>query len=250
MLLPNARNGADKPPIRHCSHPDEETKRMLTFDAFPSHALRRATEELEYAIAHELRAPLRAVSATAGVLLEELGDGLSESHRALLERQARSAVRFARLIDDVLDLSRLGHATVHRERVDVTVLARSFGGRVEAQGGMAVDADPRLVAVVIECLLDNALKFSTGIVRVRQVGGVFSVSDEGAGFDAAHATRLFRPFERLVGEEVSGTGIGLAKVHRIVERHGGRAWIESAPARGTTVFFTLGALAAGETYIS
>lgn len=219
---------------------------MLTIDAAPSHALRRATEELEYAIAHELRAPIRAVSATASVLLEELGNGLSEDHRALLERQARNAVRFGRLIDDVLDLSRLGHATICRERVDVTALARSYGGRVEAQGGMAVDADSRLVAILLGCLIDNALKFSTGLVRLRQVGGVFSVADEGHGFSPAYAKRLFHPFERLVGEDVPGTGVGLAKVERIVQRHGGRVWIESSPGLGTTVFFTLGAFAAQE----
>jgi signal transduction histidine kinase len=118
-----------------------------------------------------------------------------------------------------------------------------MGNDVRVQAGMLASADPSLLRLVLQNLIDNACKFSpNGIpVEVGCIDGRFYVRDQGVGFDMAYADKLFQPFERLVGQsEFPGTGIGLANVKRIVERHGGRVWAESAPGQGATFWFTLG----------
>ncbi len=215
----------------------------------------REAEGFNYSISHDLRTPLRAMVATASILLEELGEELDEEHRALLVRQAENAKRMGRLIDELLRLSRLARVEVVRQPLDMSEKARSVfeelsahhgtnGCRVEVQPGMVAEGDPGLVRTVLHNLLGNACKFSPqgGTVRVLQEGNVFSVSDEGVGFDMRFAPKIFLPFERLVSEsEFEGTGIGLANVKRIVERHGGRVWVESVPGEGATFSFTLAA---------
>ena len=219
--------------------------------------LREAFEEAErfnYSISHDLRTPLRAISATSRILLEEAGPALDEAHREHLERQSHNARRLGLLIDGLLRLSRLGRVAVNRSALDVSEIAHAVVEEivragdapyvVEIEAGMCGEGDPALVRVVLANLIENACKFSRGegTVRVYREGAAFAVSDEGVGFDMAYANKLFRPFERLVGEgEFSGTGIGLASVERIVRRHGGRVWAESAPGKGATFRFTLGA---------
>ncbi|RYG42966.1 hypothetical protein EON79_17900 [bacterium] len=137
--------------------------------------------------------------------------------------------------------------------LDVATIARSVfdeseeqgrtnGCTLQAQEGLTAQGDAGLVRTVFQNLIGNACKFSPngGTIRLREEDGVFSLSDEGVGFDMAFAAKIFLPFERLVTEaEFEGTGIGLANVERIVRRHGGRAWVESEPGHGTTFFFTL-----------
>lgn len=219
--------------------------------------LRQSVEQAEgfnYSISHDLRTPLRAMASTSGILLEELGPSLDETHRELLERQAHNANRLGRLIDELLRLSRLARVPVNRRELDMTSKANRVwsglvdqglgnGCRFEAQEGMAAQGDAELVQTVLHNLIENACKFSPkgGNVRMRLAGDVFSISDEGMGFDMAHAARMWLPFERLVlDSEFEGTGIGLANVKRIVERHGGRVWAESELGKGSTFFFTLG----------
>ena len=219
--------------------------------------LTRANQESEafnYSIAHDLRTPLRAVNATSRILLDELADVLDSDARALLERQAHNARRMGSLIDALLNLSRLGRQSLARRDLDLTALAREAFRTVEAHSdaacsevevaeGLRAHADASLVRLVFQNLLENACKFSPngGTVRVGGEGGTFWVRDEGVGFDMAFAPKIFLPFERLVSEaEFPGTGIGLANVKRIVERHGGRVWAESAPGKGATFSFTLG----------
>lgn len=206
-------------------------------------ALRQAAREaeiLDYSIAHDLRTPLRAVSSTANILLEELGPDLGPNHRSLLLRQSHNAKRYGCLIDDLLEYSRLARVEIRRQTVDVTRLVQEIDAGVEAAPGMRVSADPVLLETALHCLIDNARKFSLeGPVWVRQAGAALAVSDCGFGFDMGYAERIFRPFERLVGEDFPGTGIGLAKVHRIAERHGGRVWAKSAVDRGATFFLDL-----------
>ena len=218
--------------------------------------LRAAMEEAErfnYSISHDLRTPLRAISATSQVLIEEAGPNLSLAHQGLLERQAFNARRLGLLIDQLLRLSRLGRVEMVRSRLDMTAIARAVAADIvlagdgacviEVQEGMAAEGDPALVRLVFGNLLENACKFSRGrgTVRVAQEGDAFFVADEGVGFDMQYAARLFLPFERLVGErDFPGTGIGLANVDRIVRRHGGRVWAESEPDKGATFRFTLG----------
>jgi len=216
--------------------------------------LRRAVSEAEgfnYSISHDLRAPLRAIIASASIVLEEAADSLSAEHRYLLTRQAENANRLGRLIDELLRLSRLSRVEVHREALDITLLANAVAADLAAeysdckfdiQEGMVAQGDSNLTRGILENLIGNACKFSPGggQVHVAQEGGVISVRDHGIGFDMRYAARIFQPFERLVAEtEFPGTGIGLANVKRIVERHGGKVWAESEPGQGTTFFFTL-----------
>jgi signal transduction histidine kinase len=168
--------------------------------------------------------------------------------------------RMGRLIDDLIELSRVTRQEMRREPVDLSGLARaaleelrrSEPGRqvdVSIAEGLVADADPRLLRVALDNLLGNAWKFSSRTegaridvgVRVVDREAVFFVRDNGAGFDMAYGDKLFGAFQRLhAAGDFPGTGIGLATVHRIVQRHGGRIWAESRVGAGATFFFTLG----------
>ena len=224
--------------------------------------LKAANEELEafaWAVSHDLRAPLRAVDGFSELVLEDEGDALSEEGRADLERVRAGAQRMGKLIDALLALSRLGRKPISVGRVDLSRLARRLAGELaELDPGRAVDvriapgckvtSDADLLEVVLANLLGNAWKFTAGrdpahveFGELQQEDGrVFYVRDDGAGFDPAHAERLFQPFQRLHPEgEYPGTGIGLATVRRTVTRLGGRCWAEGEPGRGATFFFTV-----------
>ncbi|MFZ5477453.1 MAG: sensor histidine kinase [Myxococcota bacterium] len=220
-------------------------------------AATRELEDFSYTVGHDLRAPLRAVDGLGAILEEDAADRLGEIDLAHVRRMRAAARRMGRLVDDLLAMSRLGRAPVRRARVDLSAIARDIAGELRAGSpgrevdlvvaeGLEADADPGLVTVLLRHLLDNAWKFTAGRQRARiEVGEVrsperaFYVRDDGVGFDARFVDRLFRPFERLHGEEFVGTGIGLATVRRIVERHGGRVWAEGALGAGATVYFTL-----------
>ena len=213
----------------------------------------KEAEGFNYSIAHDLRAPLRAVISTSRILVEDLGPRLDPENRELLGRQVENANRLARLIEELLRLSRLARAEVTREDLDMSAEAlavfddlarhdRTNGCRIQVQEGMIAQGDASLIRTVLHNLIGNACKFSPdgGMVRVGQEDRIFSISDQGVGFDMAFAHKIFQPFERLVTErEFEGTGIGLANVERIVRRHGGKAWVKSEPGCGTTVFFSL-----------
>jgi signal transduction histidine kinase len=212
----------------------------------------RDLDEFAYSVAHDIRAPLRAIVSTSRILIEDMADRLRDEEREALERQAKNGVRLARIVDDLLGFARLAHVELNKQAFDLSALARTtaedvarrwpHGCAVEVQEGMEAMGDPSLVGYALTNLLDNACKFSPGGGRI-QVGerdGVYSVRDEGVGFDMAHAHKLFVAFERLVDQETfQGTGVGLANVKRIVERHGGRIWAESEPGKGSTFSFTL-----------
>jgi signal transduction histidine kinase len=225
--------------------------------------LERANNELEafsYSVAHDLRAPLRAIDGFSEALLTEYSSKLDEQGCHYLERVRSGTQRMAQLIDDLLSLSRITRAPLSRERVDMTDVARTIlielGGRaperqVESRvsDGLVLQADPRLLSVMLENLLGNAWKFTSkqpaAKIEVgkeeREAEPVFFVRDNGAGFNMEYAKRLFAPFQRLHSEgQFEGTGIGLATVHRVVTRHGGRVWAEALPDQGATFFFTLG----------
>lgn len=223
-------------------------------------AANRELESFSYSVSHDLRAPLRAIDGFGAALAEECGELLTPACAAYLGRVRTAARRMSQLIDDLLQLSRVTRAEIVREDVDVSALARtvlaelvqSAPDRVvefEVEEGLRARADARLLRIVFENLLGNAFKFSSRrevariVVRSHQQDGqpVFEVEDNGAGFDMAYADRLFAPFQRLHSpQEFDGTGIGLATVHRIVVRHGGRVWAEGQPDKGARLQFTLG----------
>lgn len=226
--------------------------------------LERKNEELNafsYSVSHDLRAPLRGIDGFSQALLEDYSDQLDARGKDYLRRVRTAAQRMGELIDDLLELSRVARAELVRESADLSQIASTVIAELRRREpersvttvvseNVHADADPRLVRVLLENLLGNAWKFTSKIADARIEFGlaeregksVFFVRDDGAGFDAAHAGKLFGPFQRLHTEtEFPGTGIGLATVHRIVDRHGGRVWAHGEVGKGATFQFTLGA---------
>ena len=219
----------------------------------------RELEAFTYSVSHDLRAPLRHMEGFAVALLEDHAASLDEKGQDYLRRIRKAAQQGGLLIDALLELSHVGQAALVRERVDLTALARAVAeelarsepGRQVAfqlQEGLEADADPRLTRVILENLLGNAWKFTRRTAEARIALGVephdagtcFFVRDNGAGFDPAYATHLFGPFQRLhSAAEYPGSGVGLATVQRIVERHGGRIWAEARPGQGATFYWTI-----------
>ena len=230
--------------------------------------LDRAMKDLEafaYSVSHDLRTPLRAISGFAHILMDSEQANLSEDGRGLLGRVVHNALRMAQLIDDILAYSRAGNRTLDWRELDLGELARSVAEELrpaypEVDVCIAdlptVRGDATMLRQVLANLIGNALKFSTqrekGRVEVscRQDGPetVFEVRDNGVGFDMQYASKLFGMFQRMHTEsQFPGTGVGLAIVKRLVERHGGRIWASAEPGQGAVFSFTLAAtLAAGE----
>lgn len=213
--------------------------------------LEAAVEELEgftYSVSHDLRGPLRAISAASMILREDFSAELPPEAQSHLLRQAEAAKRMSVLIDDLLKLSRIGRQELTPTDFDLSAMcvevAAEFdeGARVQVEPGMRAYGDPRLIRFVILNLLENALKFSPdgGLVSVGARDDGYFIKDQGVGFEMEYAPKIFRPFERLVrADEYPGTGIGLANVQRILHRHGGRVWAESEPGKGSMFWFTL-----------
>lgn len=219
----------------------------------------RELEAFSYSVSHDLRSPLRSIDGFSLALLEDHSDKLDDEGKEYLARVRAATQRMGQLIDDLLKLSRLARMEMNREQVDLSALAAGVASRLrhnhpERQAefiithGLTALGDERLLTVALENLFGNAWKFSEKTPRtviefgVTDAGGdpAFFVKDNGAGFDMAYANKLFNPFQRLHhAAEFSGTGIGLATVKRIINRHGGRVWIEGAVDKGTTVYFTL-----------
>ncbi|HLH93876.1 MAG TPA: response regulator [Xanthobacteraceae bacterium] len=224
--------------------------------------LEAKNEELEsfsYSVAHDLRAPLRSIDGFGLILLEDYADKLDDEGKKYLAYVRESAQQMARLIDDLLALSRVTRAELRRAPVDISALARSIAGRLAQASpqrvvelviadGLRANGDDGLIAIALDNLLGNAWKFTRDTAQARiEVGespdepGTFFVRDNGAGFDMAYASKLFGMFQRLHSpREFEGTGIGLATVRRIVRRHGGRIRAEGAVGRGATFLFSLG----------
>jgi signal transduction histidine kinase len=224
--------------------------------------LESANRELDaftYSVAHDLRAPLRAINGMAEILFEDKLGELDQEGQRYLRIIRDSGARMTQLIEDLLKLSRITRSELARQSVDLSAIAREIarglsgtepGREVDflIQDGIRAEADPRLLRVALENLLGNAWKFTSKQVAARiefgvderQAGVIFFVRDNGAGFDMAYADKLFGVFQRLHAvTEFEGTGVGLATVRRIVSRHGGRIWAEGAVNKGATFFFTL-----------
>jgi len=224
--------------------------------------LERKNRELEafsYSVAHDLRGPLRSIDGLSYLLLEQYADKLDVKGGDYLQRVRVSAKRMGELIDDLLELSRVSGVELRRHPVDVAKLARAVVNDlrhrdperhvdVHVQGDMTVMGDPGLLKIMLENLIGNAWKFSgkTGNPKIEcdvgdsPHGKTFIVRDNGVGFDMAYGDKLFGVFQRLhAQEDFPGTGIGLATVHRIVERHGGKVWAESRVGEGACFYVAL-----------
>jgi len=224
--------------------------------------LRAANVELEafsYSVSHDLRAPLRHIDGFADLLAKHAGSGLDDKGRRYLKTISESAKRMGALIDDLLVFSRIGRAEMHHRKVDLSALAEEviLELRVETQGrnvvwnrqGLpVVDADPALLRQVLVNLFSNAVKYTRprdpAVIEVGYVPSpnenTIYVRDNGVGFDMTYVSKLFGVFQRLHrNDEFEGTGIGLANVHRIIARHGGRTWAEGQPGEGATFYFSL-----------
>jgi light-regulated signal transduction histidine kinase (bacteriophytochrome) len=219
--------------------------------------LRRELEGFSYSVSHDLRAPLRAIEGYARMLDQECGARLGEDGARLLGVVRASAARMGRMIEDLLELSRLGQRVPAKKRLDMTTLARQAAAALQPQDSRAtleVDtlpealADGALMKQVWTILLGNALKFSATreAPRIQVSGGVegawlvYAVQDNGVGFDMRHAAKLFGVFQRLHRqEEFPGTGAGLAIAQRILALHAGRTGADARPDAGARFWFSL-----------
>jgi light-regulated signal transduction histidine kinase (bacteriophytochrome) len=225
--------------------------------------LEAANQELEsfsYSISHDLRAPLRAMSGFARILEKEYASQLSAGAKQAVERIQQNAARMSQLIDGMLDFASLNWMPITKKKTTPEAIARTVFDELRPDAGnrrvdFEIDklppcmADASLLKQVYANLISNALKYSRNrdpaVIKIgcREEKGkyVYFVQDNGAGFDMKYANKLFRVFQRLHGpEQFEGTGVGLAIVQRIIERHGGRIWADAQVDGGATFHFTLG----------
>jgi PAS domain S-box-containing protein len=222
-------------------------------------AANKELESFSYSVSHDLRAPLRSIDGFSVALLEDCADKVDETGKEYLYRVRAATQRMGVLIDDLLDLSRVARVEMRQERVDLSAMAKSIltelasahperNASIQIEPRLETIGDSHLLRIVLQNLLGNAWKFTSKRQTPRIEFGktssngtsAYFVRDDGAGFDPAYAARLFGAFQRLHDRsEFPGTGIGLATVQRIVQRHGGRIWAEGALQRGATFYFTL-----------
>jgi two-component system, sensor histidine kinase and response regulator len=220
----------------------------------------RDLESFSYSISHDLRSPLRAIRGMTDIYLEEAGDTVTPSGHARLAQVVRGAERMDQMIEDLLRFCRLSRTAPNRHRIDLNAVARRVVKELQvADPQRHIDVridplpdcqgDPGLIEQVMTNLLSNAFKFTKdrGDARVEigtyreQDEQVYFVRDNGAGFNMQYADKLFGVFQRLHSQDqFPGTGVGLSIVKRILERHGGRIWAESAPGQGATFLFVVG----------
>lgn len=248
---------------------DTERAALAELNATLEQRVLQRTEELEhsnrellsfsYSVSHDLRAPLRAINGFSHALAEDYGDRLDETGQSYLIRLRRASLRMGELIDELQKLASVSRHTLRIEHTDVSAIAHEIldelaatsPGRIvqsHVEADLSADADPVLIRNALQNLLANAWKFTRDSQpALIHVGGrphgdekLFYVTDNGIGFDMAHAAKLFQPFQQLHRRDgFEGSGIGLASVRRVIERHGGTVWAESSPGTGTTMFFTL-----------
>ena len=229
----------------------------------------RELASFAYSVSHDLRSPLNTIHAFSQLLLKKDVAQVSEKGQHYLDRIGAGVVQMGKLIEGLLTLAHLSREEIRSETADLSAMAQQIESEyrarepqrqitVQIKPGLTARGDPRLLAAVLQNLLGNAWKFSAKKAEaVIEVGSsldadghtVYHVRDNGAGFDMAFAHKLFGTFERLHSPgEFVGTGIGLATVKRVVERHGGRVWAEGKPEEGAVFYFTLNTAAQAGNY--
>ncbi len=235
---------------------EDITERKKHLDAILQ--LNKELESFSYSVSHDLRAPLRAVTGFAQMLQEDYGTVLDAGGKRLLDTISRNAEKMGRLIDDLLAFSRLGRKELVVKETNMTELTENVMAEISKVAGYhtsvtinklhPANVDRSLMTQVMFNLLNNAVKYSSKkerpqvYVNSEASGGevIYSVKDNGAGFDMRYANKLFGVFQRLhTTEEFEGTGVGLAIVQRIVTKHGGRVWAEGKVDEGATIYFSL-----------
>ncbi len=219
----------------------------------------RELEDFTYTVSHDLRAPLRWVEGFSKALLDEYFDRLDDRGKHYLKRVRAAAMRMSQLIDDLLQLARVSRVQLQSEPVDLSIIFKEIVDAynqtlsdqkvtVNIQPGLQAFCDPHLIRVVLENLIGNAFKFTRNKKEpMLEFDGetvdketIFRIKDNGVGFDMQYVNKLFNPFQRLHSvEEFEGTGIGLSIVDKILKRHQGRVWAESAEGQGATFYFTI-----------
>jgi signal transduction histidine kinase len=225
-------------------------------------ALVAANKELQsfsYSVSHDLRAPLRSIDGFSLALIEDYADQIDEDGKQILDRIRTASQRMGQLIDDLLMLAKVTRSDMLIERVNLTQIAQEIAATLKRfeserevdfviQNNLETQGDPHLLRVVLENLIGNSWKFTSHHDSARIEFGsreennerVFFIIDDGAGFDAVYKGKLFKPFQRLhKPRDFEGTGIGLATVKRIIERHGGRIWADGEVERGARIYFAL-----------
>jgi signal transduction histidine kinase len=219
----------------------------------------RELEAFSYSVSHDLKAPLRTIEGFSLALEEDYGHQLDSTALHYLNRVRAGSAKMTQLISNLLQLSRVTRLELKKQSIDLTVMAGKISSELlsdemdreiqfDIAPGLLATGDPVLVEILMDNLISNAWKYSQKVLNAKveigsqqQMGNtVFYIRDNGAGFDMKYANQLFKPFNRLhSAEEFDGTGIGLATVSRIIERHHGKIWVKSAPNKGTTFYFTL-----------
>jgi signal transduction histidine kinase len=245
--------------VEERTHELQERNESLRRNAAELLAANSELDAFAYSVSHDLRAPLRSIDGFSQILLEDYATQLDEAGRESLHRVRAASQRMGTLIDDLLKLARVTRAEIRTEDVDLSGLARDIAAELEGATperkvefaiapGLKARGDARLLRVVLDNLLRNSWKYTAKQPAPRvefrfadaNGGQAFMVRDNGAGFDMKYADKLFGVFQRLhSAADFEGTGIGLATVRRIINRHGGRIWAEGAVDQGATFYFTL-----------
>gem|GEM_PF-2257320 len=237
----------------------ETTRKELVKARDAAEASNKELESFSYSVSHDLRTPLRSIDGFGQALLEDYQDKLDDTAKSYLDRMRKATQHLGRLIDDMLKLSRVTRSSMHYESVDLSAMVRDISENLRREDparkveviireGVFVSGDADLMRIALENLINNAWKFSSKEERpqfefgttVKEGKTICFIRDNGVGFDMAYVDKLFGAFQRLhTSLEFPGTGIGLATVRRVINRHGGEVWVEAAVGKGATFYFTI-----------
>ena len=238
---------------------NEELDRRVIERTTQLEAVNKELETFSYSVSHDLRAPLRSIDGFSHALLEDYQGKLDATGKSYLERICKATQHMGNLIDDMLKLSRVTQSEFNYQSIDLSKMVQSISDRFQKnnpnnnvkmtiQKGIVIQGDPHSMQIALTNLIDNAWKFTGKQKHPRIEFGatlkenekIFFIRDNGVGFDMSYVGKLFGAFQRLhTMDEFAGTGIGLATVQRIINRHGGKIWAEGEVGKGATFYFTL-----------